>query len=107
MPLIISDQCHPCLSVVESYFRGAAWADWVLDGISSMRLMARFSTGDDKTMEVEVVPNGVSLSISDSRCSTERTWTFIMKESVPVRRWHSTTSGEFFTTAVMRVNTSP
>src|SRR5436309_13233764 len=64
-------------------------------------------TGDESTIEVEVVPNGVSRSISDPKCSTERTCTFMMKESAPVPRWHSTTSGEFFTTAVIRVKTSP
>src|SRR5512146_3260508 len=65
------------------------------------------STGEERTIEVEVVPKGVSLSIRASRCSTERTCTFMMKESAPVPRWHSTISGEPFTTAVIREKTSP
>src|SRR5215510_15367135 len=86
------------------YFLGPAAAACAT---SSCLCISRFSTGDDKTIEVDVVPKGVSRSMSDSKCSTERTWTFMMKESAPVPRWHSTISGEFLTTVVIRVKTSP
>src|SRR6185437_15353802 len=80
------------------YFLCATCAVCAVSGASSMRLMARFSTGDERTMDVDVVPKGVSRSMRASRCSTERTCTFMMNESAPVPRWHSTTSGEFLTT---------
>jgi len=48
---------------------------------------------DASTSDVEVVPNGVSLSITSCRCSTETTFTFRMNESSPVPLWHSTISG--------------
>lgn len=47
---------------------------------------SRFSTGDERTIDVDVVPNGVRRSMSVSRCATEATATFMMKESAPVPR---------------------
>src|SRR4051794_1288049 len=43
--------------------------------------------------DVVVWPYGVKRSMTSSRCSTSRTWTRMKKQSSPVMRWHSTTSG--------------
>ena len=40
-----------------------------------------------------MTPYGLDLSISSSMCVTSRTCAFMKKQSSPVMRWHSTTSG--------------
>ena len=53
----------------------------------------RPGTGDDCTIDVVVWPNSVKRSITSSRWSTSRTCARITKQSSPVTRLHSTTSG--------------
>ena len=44
-------------------------------------------------IDVVVWPKGRKRSMTSSRCSTSRTCSFMKKQSSPVMRWHSTTSG--------------
>src|SRR5208283_2070394 len=76
-------------------------------GARRMRVKDRLLTRVDRTMEVDVVPKGVSLSIRLSRCCTDSTATFRVNESAPVPRWHSRTSGMSRTAFAMREKTSP
>ena len=53
----------------------------------------RKGTGDDWMIEVVVVPSRRNRSRMRSSCSIRQYQTFRTKQSSPVTRWHSTTSG--------------
>src|SRR5579875_1363750 len=62
------------------------------DGYSSSG-SGRRSTAEEWMIEVVVRPNGVKRSRISSRSSIVFRWSFRKKQSSPVIRWHSTTSG--------------
>src|SRR5438552_17757220 len=53
----------------------------------------RGGTGEDCTMDVVVCPWTRNRSSTRSRDAIAGKWTLRMKQSSPVTRWHSTTSG--------------
>src|SRR6267154_5864329 len=103
------DARKKCCKRLQTLGNGGVWIQSCPEGFSvpPQGSRSRLFIGDERTTDVEVVPNGVRRSIRDSKCCTERTATFIVKESPPVPRWHSRISGESLTTVATFAKTSP